>query len=435
MRPLVYHLKKHSIVIRTTNSYTSLYKVCLSLLLSGAAGLLCAQTPEDSLGTPGPISGEAVPTSLADSAANALPKLSQLVGEAAGGGAKTKAPRRGFFKRLIASFGDADTTYVTPNYYNWTAMLQNTNYFQAYKLAGRSSDGQMQSLATRPEPSVKVGPYLGWRWIFLGYTFDVSHPRSLGQSSEFSFSLYSAVVGADLVYVRNKGNFRLRRADGFEGVEPRWVRNVPLSGMSANTLSISGYYIFNHKHFSYPAAYNQSTVQRISCGSGMLGAGFSQQNIDFDYTQLPAILLGTAEHPRLIDELKFSSVNYNYYYVSGGYAYNWVFSRNWLLGASMMPSVGLRKAKGEKLKGNEVLLDLKNLSFDCTSRVGIVWNNAHWFAGSSFVSHLYLYRKNRLSLTNSVNYFNVYVGFFFNRKKMYRRRPATISPRSSLSAH
>ena len=31
-----------------------------------------------------------------------------------------------------------------------------------------------------------------------------------------------------------------------------------------------------------------------------------------------------------------------------------------------------------------------------------------------------MYRKDRLSLTNSVNYLNIYVGFFFGRKRQYR---------------
>ena len=336
---------------------------------------------------------------------------------------KQKVKRTGsLLYRFLKSFDDYDTTYITPNYYNYTAMMQNTNYFQTYRLAGNSEDGRAQSLATRPEPNIKVGPYFGWRWIFLGYTFDVSHPRSPGQSSEFNLSLYSALLGCDLVYVRNKGNFRLRRADGFEGVDPKSVRDVPLSGMTASTLSFSAYYIFNHRHFSYPAAYNQSTVQRKSCGSWMLGAGFSKQEVHFDYTQLPSSLTGTPEVPKIIDELQFSTVDYNYYYASAGYAYNWVFARDWLLGGSIMPSLGFRKAKGEKVRGNEVLLDLRNFSFDCTSRLGVVWNNTHWFAGASCVSHLYMYRKNRLSLTNSVNYLNVYVGFFFNRKKIYRNR-------------
>ena len=62
-------------------------------------------------------------------------------------------------------------------------------------------------------------------------------------------------------------------------------------------------------------------------------------------------------------------------------------------------------------------MDLKNFSLDCTSRAGIVWNNSHWFAGTSIISHLYMYRKRAVQLTNSVNYLNLYAGFYFNRRK------------------
>lgn len=334
-----------------------------------------------------------------------------------------KVKRTGnIFYRFIKSFDDYDTTYISPNYYNFTTMVQYTNYYQLYLLSATNAEGRTQSLSMKPAPTIKVGPYFGWRYIFLGYTFDVTHPRSAGKSSEFNLSLYSAMLGCDFVYVRNSGDYKLRKVKGFEGVEPQAFKGSPFTGMNAKTLSFSAYYVFNHRHFSYPAAYNQSTVQRKSCGSGMLGLGFSKQAVDFDYTKLPAEIVGTDEAPKIIEELKFSSINYNYYYVSGGYAYNWVFARNWLFGISVMPSVGLRKAKGQKIQGKEILLDLKNFSFDCTSRAGIVWNNAHWFAGASFIDHLYMYRKNRLSITNSVNYGNIYVGFFFNRKRQYRSK-------------
>lgn len=324
----------------------------------------------------------------------------------------------GIVYRFVKSFDDYDTTYISPNYYNYTAMLQNTNYFQSYRLEGRNTEGKMQLISTKPAPNVKLGPYFGWRWIFLGYTFDVAHPKQLGKSTEFNLSLYSSMLGCDFVKIKNSGNFRLRRTFGFDGVEDRQFSNFHFSGLDASMVSFSAYYVFNHRHFSYPAAYNQSTVQRKSCGSVMLGAGFSKQHLDFDYKKLPTQLIEDDE--KLIDELKFSNINYKYYYLSVGYAYNWVFARNCLLGVSAMPSLGIRKTKGEKLKGNELLLDLKNFSFDCTSRLGIVWNNTHWFVGGSFISHLYVYRKNRMSLTNSVNYANLYAGFFFNRKKAYR---------------
>lgn len=334
---------------------------------------------------------------------------------------KQKEKRTGsLLYRFIQSFDDYDTTYISPNYYNFTAMAQNTNYYQVYRLAGSDADGRTQTLYLKPAQSMKVGPYFGWRWIFLGYTFDVSHPRRLGKASEFNLSLYSSMIGLDFLYLRNAGDFRLRKAVGFEGVEPGSVKHTPFTGMQANTLTLSAYYVFNHRHFSYPAAFNQSTVQRKSCGSFMLGLGFSRQRIKMDYTKLPAELKGPAGSETVVEGLRFNNLDYNYYYVSAGYAYNWVFARNWLMGVSVMPSAGVRKIKGEKITTHEVLMDLKNLSFDCTSRLGLVWNNAHWFAGASVISHLYMYRKHRLSMTNSVNYLNIYAGFFFVRKRQYR---------------
>lgn len=330
--------------------------------------------------------------------------------------------RMNIFKRFFKNFNNYDTTYISPNYYNYTAMLQNTLTFQTFRLRGESEDGSKQTIYTKPESRVKLGPYFGWRWIFLGYTFDVFHPSSAGKTSQFNFSLYSSLLGCDFVYLHNSGNFRLRKAEGFSGVEPKSVKGMAFNGLDASVISFSAYYVFNHKHFSYPAAYNQSTVQRKSCGSFLLGGGYSRQHIRFDHTQLPDVLLQKREDGTdlLIDELKFNDVNYKFYYVSGGYGYNWVVARNWLVAGSFMSSLGVRKMKGEKVRGKEVFLDFVNLSFDCTSRVGLVWNNAHWFAGLSYINHLYLYYKNRLALTNSINYCNLYVGFFFNRKKQYR---------------
>lgn len=326
-----------------------------------------------------------------------------------------------FIRRFFRGFNDYDTTYISPNYYNYTAMVQNTNYFQMYQFSGETADKSVkQTITTKPAPNVKVGPYFGWKWLFVGYTFDVSHPQSAGQQSELNLSLYSSQIGVDMVYMRNSGDYKLRRATGFDGVEPKSVKGKTFTGINAYSFSAGAYYVINHRKFSYPAAYNQSTVQRISCGSGILGAGYSRQKVSFDYTKLPSELIGGPGNEKIIDELKYSRLNYSYFYISGGYAYNWVFARNWLLGVSATPSIGLRKTKGEKIRGDEILLDLKTFSLDCTSRVGLVWNNTHWFAGASFISHIYAVSRERVRVTNFMNYLNIYVGFFFHRKKQYR---------------
>ncbi len=361
----------------------------------------------------------------ADSLVAAAEKGSADSGKGAGASApesrrETMRRRMNVFKRFIRNFDSYDTTYISPNYYDYTAMLQSTNFFQSYTLSGES-DGKAQSISTKPAPNVKIGPYFGWRWIFLGYTFDVAHPQSLGRSSELSLSLYSSMLGLDAILVRNDGDYRLRATTGFDGVGKKQFKGTPFDGIKSSLLSVSAYYVANYRHFSYPAAYNQSTVQRKSCGSALFGAGYSRQNVSFDYTRLPEALRGADGDKELIVEgLKFSGVSYDYYYLSAGYGYNWVPARNLTIGISAQPSFGLRKASGVRLKGNELWQDITNLSFDCTSRVGVVWNNTRLFVGASVVDHLYMYRRKGISLANSVYYVNVYAGIYFHRRKQYR---------------
>lgn len=307
-------------------------------------------------------------------------------------------------------------------------MLQNTNFYQVYIFRGTDADGNVQSLHVAPSPAFKIGPYFGWRWLFLGYTFDVSHPRSAGKTTEFNLSLYSSMLGGDLVYIRNTGDFTIRKVIGFDEEISKKVRKAEFSGMETYTASVNVYYVFNHRHFSYPAAFAQSTVQKRSCGSWILGFRFDKQKVEFDYTRLPLELIGyktdqeeDMEGP-IIDELKIRKINYKNYSISGGYAYNWVFLPNCLLSVSMTPSVGFKRAKGERLRGDALWMNMKDMNLDFVSRVGLVWNNTRWFAGASFISHLYDYKKDRFSLTNSINYLNLYVGFCFNKKSQYRYR-------------
>lgn len=341
---------------------------------------------------------------------------------------KTKVRKaKNWLKRFFRNFDDYDTDYISPNYYNYTAMLQNTNFYQVYRMKGTDADGHTQTLQMAPSPSFKVGPYFGWRWIFLGYTFDVSHPGSAGATTEFSLSLYSSMLGCDLVYIRNTGDFTLRKVTGFSDEVTRSVQGSQFSGMDSYTAAVNVYYVFNHRHFSYPAAYAQSTVQRKSCGSWMLGLSYSKQRVEFDYTRLPQQLLssGTGETSSgntLIDELKISHVEYQSYNLSGGYAYNWVFARNCLFSLSLTPALGFKQAGGERLSGESIWLNVKNLKFDFISRAGIVWNNSHFFAGASLITHLYDYQKDSYSMSNYVNYLNIYVGFNFHRKSQYRHR-------------
>ena len=57
---------------------------------------------------------------------------------------------RGLYS-FIKSLNRIDTTYIEPQHYNYTAMLQNTTTYEMYHL--RSKDGQAVTFA--PKPTVK----------------------------------------------------------------------------------------------------------------------------------------------------------------------------------------------------------------------------------------------------------------------------------------
>lgn len=98
----------------------------------------------------------------------------------------------------VKKLSHVDTTYIMPQKYNFTVMIQNINTYEMYRI----SDNNGQHITFSSRPSVKVGPYFGWRWICLGYTIDFSHLSNGSKKQDFNLSLYSNKIGADLFSVK-----------------------------------------------------------------------------------------------------------------------------------------------------------------------------------------------------------------------------------------
>lgn len=339
--------------------------------------------------------------------------------------AYVKPKKDNIIKRFIKAFNAMDTTYITPNKYNWAFMLQNTNSFETYSLHSREIN---QKLSFSPKPGIKIGPYFGWRWIFLGTTFEVS---SLGEGhkvekTEFELSLYSSMLGCDLIYRRTGNDFKLRKVKG-AGEVAQSVEGRRFEGINVNVTGINAYYIFNHKRFSYPAAFAQSTVQRKSCGSWKAGLSYTLHELEFDYNKLPNELISDKANGRLSNDFRIDQLKYHDFSVSCGYSYNWVFKKNWLLCMSLTPALGYKQTATDVTKIAETTtqkempkFDFDNFNVDLIARVGLVWNNTKYFGGMSLIVHNYNYRHNKLTIRNTFGTLNVYLGLNFHKRKAYR---------------
>lgn len=320
-------------------------------------------------------------------------------------------------RKVGKEFNAVDTTFISPNLYNLAFMLEHSSWYEYYRLGSNSNNGE-QSISFSPNANFKLGVYFGWRWIFLGYSFDVKDlfggHKNKAKKTEMALNLYSSKFGVDLYWRKTGSDFKIRSYNGFQLNTP--TKNMDFNGFQSKIKGLNAYWIFNYKRFSYPAAYSQSTNQRKSAGSLMAGFSYSQHNISFDYDKLP-----TEMRDQLHNALLFKKVKYSDYSLCLGYGYNRVFAKNWVSNLSLLPAIAYKKSKINDTPQPHTHW-IKDINFDLITRASIVYNNSKYFAGAALVMHTYDYRKEDFSLTNTFGTLRVYVGLNFWKKKEYRHK-------------
>ncbi|PJI26417.1 DUF4421 domain-containing protein [Prevotella intermedia] len=323
--------------------------------------------------------------------------------------------------KTMGKMNDIDTTYIEPQRYNFTAMIQNTNNFEVYVL----NNQQRHHLTLAPEPAIRIGPYLGWRWIFLGYTIDIKHPffNSTEQKrKEFDLSLYSSKIGFDLYYRKTGQDFKIRRLSMDDKIDTTPLEGMSFDGVESTVKGFNIYYIFNHRRFSYPAAFSQSTTQRKSAGSPLIGIGYTKHTLKFDWAEFYRLAFKHLKMNGKIEDienlLETEEIRYTNISVSGGYAYNYVFAHNWLLAASATIGLAYKHSGGKILEDNFSLRRIisNNINFIGTTRFGVVWNNTKWYAGTSLIMHSFSYHREHFSTRNLFGNLNFYVGMNFGKR-------------------
>ena len=326
-----------------------------------------------------------------------------------------------WWRRIIRGFDRIDTTYIEPQHYNWSVMLQGTSEVDRYTILSKE-----QSLTLSPDRTVKVGPYFGWRWVFLGYTIDLKNINLFNGSlkRELNFSIYSSQIGVDLFYRHLGDNYKLREVDMGDNIDTGLLEGTAYDGINAGITGVNLYYIFNHGRFSYPAAFSQSTLQKKSCGSWIAGVGYRTCTLELDYEKLQHVIddrLGKNAVP-LDSGLLFNKIKYQDFNLSCGYAYNLVFARKCLFCASGQAALGYKKSRGDVYGTGNHGFSFDNVNLDGIGRFALVYNNMRWYAGASAILHTNNYRTSRFRSFNVFGSMNLYLGYNFGLRKQYKNK-------------
>ncbi len=187
------------------------------------------------------------------------------------------------------------------------------------------------SLSFNPPVAASVGVWVGYR----GTGLSISQSLAKNAGRYFSFSTTGAKYGFNFRLRRFRtGDTELKATTYTNGVAvydtitqgdmpaPVWIRSV----------YANGYYVFNGRHYSQAAAYNQSVIQRRSAGSLLVGATWFQSSFDYsDVYNTIFMMLGNN-----VGRIKVHQAN-----LGLGYGYNWVPLRGLVVNAMVMPTVSV----------------------------------------------------------------------------------------------
>jgi len=287
----------------------------------------------------------------------------------------TITPKESIWKRISDKLGARyynskyDSAYVTrPEGKGLTLkvrMNQSGNTFHA--------KGTINGLYSKTDLSTshKTTFSLGASFRGLGASVSINPAKWSGayKDYELNFNYYGSRLSLDLSYQRSEslsGDVYGDRGD----------RRLESGESTMKVLNLVGYYTFNHRRFSYPAAFTQSYIQRRSAGSWLLGISYQGGSIK---TNDEVLKQRSPDAPEM-------TIEFGHIGIGGGYGYNLVLGGKWLLHASILPTVVVYNRNKLIVNGENKEAQRVRFNMIFNERLAVVYNfSQRYFAGATLV--------------------------------------------------
>ncbi len=206
-----------------------------------------------------------------------------------------------------------------------------------------------------------------YRGISLGLAINPSKLKGIYKDYEFNLNYYSSRFSLDASY---------QRSTTLTGdIERNGLQRLENGDVTMRVLNLAGYYAFNHRRFSFPAAFTQSYIQLRSAGSWLAGFSYQGGNI------------------KTSDDLKERNPNApdvriytGHVGIGGGYGYNLVLGKKWLFHFSMLPTFVVYNRNNFTVNDERKRAKRMRFNMIFNERVAIVHNfSPRYFAGATLV--------------------------------------------------
>ena len=253
--------------------------------------------------------------------------------------------------------GVFDTTYITRPKTRWT-LITRLN-FSGMDIESKGYD-QGRRFKSVMRANRKTTISLGASYLGVALSLSLNPAQLAGKYHDFeiNFKSYGRRFGFDVSYTDAKNFEGWYDADGL----PHYTLSD--GTLAVKTLNANAFYIFNHRRFSYPAAFSHNYIQRRSAGSFLLAASFQWQHAFHDWDQ----------------DTKLRMTNIG---LGAGYGYNFVPHRGWLLHLSVLPTFILYSHTSMTFDEDRIPLHYHFPEVIITSRGAVVRQWTKTYAGIS----------------------------------------------------
>ena len=288
-----------------------------------------------------------------------------------------------------------DTNYVTRPEGKLTLKVRFNQTGNDFHAKGTVNDIYSKAdLKTSHKTTMSIGA--SYRGISAAVAINPAKIKGVYKDYEFNLNYYSSHLSLDLSY---------QRSETLAGdiVGDRGEQHLQSDDVTLKVLNIAGYYTFNHRRFSYPAAFTQSYVQRRSAGSWLAGISYQGGSI------------------KTTDNLKARSPNapdvriyIGHLGIGGGYGFNWVPSRKWLLHLSLLPTFVVYNRNNMTV--NDERKEAQHMQFNMifNERAAIVYNfSPRYFAGATAVVNNSVFKDDAVTVNQNKWRARAFIGMRF----------------------
>lgn len=284
-----------------------------------------------------------------------------------------------------------DTTYIAKPAERWTLKVRG-NVTGNHILLRGETDGDNMRADLNASHKATMSFAVGYRGLTLSFAVNPLKWAGKYKDLEYNVISYGRRFGFDASYVTaNTFGGYLHHGNVETDVERGYI--------GQRLLCLNGYYVFNHRRFSYPAAFSQSQIQLRSAGSWLLGASINGGKLK---------MLEAAQ-----DMLPYSKIKYVNIGLGGGYGYNLVLGRV-MLHASVISELVVANFSRASLENEEAKMPWRFPNFIVQARVGALYNWRKSFIGLTATSNFTsMGDKDQLDILNVRYLARAFYGFRF----------------------